>query len=138
MASSLIRPLVKCDPDRRIVLCSTDWVSRCVAACANGPGVPLYNSTGPQCSGQPSCNHDIEEQPLNLTTLSDRFAAFAERCAPAICGPHLGILHSWRPSEREVVALPVPSWVCVCVCDGGAGSSRSRRRGQSPSCCTWP
>jgi arylsulfatase G len=41
--------------------------------------LPLYNSTGPNCSGQTSgnCNADILEQPANLETLAERYAAHA-------------------------------------------------------------
>jgi hypothetical protein len=42
--------------------------------------LPLYNSTGPNCSGQTAgnCDADILEQPANLETLSARYAMFAE------------------------------------------------------------
>lgn len=46
--------------------------------CVEAPAVPLYNSTGPQCSSKPSCNQDITEQPVNLTSLSRRYGEFAE------------------------------------------------------------
>ncbi len=47
-------------------------------ACFNAPAVPLYNSTDYGCSGKLSCNDDIAEQPVDLTTLSRRYADFAE------------------------------------------------------------
>lgn len=47
-------------------------------ACFNAPAVPLYNSTDWGCSGRASCNEDIVEQPVNLTTLSRRYADYAE------------------------------------------------------------
>ncbi len=46
----------------------------CLAALA----VPLYNSSAYMCSGRPSCNDDIVEQPVNLTTLAGRYGAYAE------------------------------------------------------------
>lgn len=47
--------------------------------CFNAPAVPLYNSTDYGCSGKGSCNDDIVEQPVNLTSLSRRYSDFAER-----------------------------------------------------------
>lgn len=41
------------------------------------PALPLYNSTGPACSGHASCNADIVEQPVNITSLASRYAAAA-------------------------------------------------------------
>jgi len=38
--------------------------------------VPLYNSTT-NCSGHASCNADIAEQPVNLTTLNTRYGDWA-------------------------------------------------------------
>ena len=38
--------------------------------------VPLYNSTGPNCTGKPGmdgCNSDIAEQPVKLETLNSRY-----------------------------------------------------------------
>lgn len=46
--------------------------------CVEAPAVPLYNSTGPECSSKPSCNQDIIEQPVNLTSLARRYGEFAE------------------------------------------------------------
>ena len=44
------------------------------------PALPLYNSTGYNCSSNSlSCNGDIVEQPVNLTTLTKRYSDFAER-----------------------------------------------------------
>ncbi len=42
------------------------------------PALPLYNSTGPSCSGHSSCNADIAAQPLDLHTLSDTYAGAAD------------------------------------------------------------
>ena len=41
--------------------------------------LPLYHSESSNCSGQTtdSCNGDIVQSPVNFTTLSDRYSAFA-------------------------------------------------------------
>ena len=41
------------------------------------PALPLYNSTAPYCTGHSSCNSDIVQQPVDLTELSNIYAATA-------------------------------------------------------------
>lgn len=42
------------------------------------PALPLYNSTGPNCTGHASCNADIAQQPVDLTSLADVYAEGAD------------------------------------------------------------
>ena len=65
--------------DLKVMRAAIDYASDYAKyACFNAPAVPLYNSTDWGCSGRASCNEDIVEQPVNLTTLSRRYADFAE------------------------------------------------------------
>lgn len=68
--------------------------------------MPLYNSTGVNCTGNgdSSCNADIEEQPVNLTTLSGRYAAYAERYLQLPAGHRSG---THVPPVVDDVAGPV-------------------------------
>jgi hypothetical protein len=42
---------------------------------ATDPALPLFNGTT-NCSGAPTCNTDILEQPANITTLSARYGVY--------------------------------------------------------------
>jgi arylsulfatase G len=65
--------------------------------CEEAPGVPLYNSTGAHCSGEPSCNNDILEQPVNLTSLSRRYGDFAVNFLEEMAREQTGNNTSERP-----------------------------------------
>eukprot|EP00927_Polykrikos_kofoidii_P056161 TRINITY_DN50327_c0_g1_i1.p1 TRINITY_DN50327_c0_g1~~TRINITY_DN50327_c0_g1_i1.p1 ORF type:complete len:538 (-),score=48.67 TRINITY_DN50327_c0_g1_i1:208-1821(-) len=48
----------------------------CPALCRNttATAIPLFDSTGPNCSGKASCNDDIAEQPFRPTHLNEQYA----------------------------------------------------------------
>lgn len=73
-------------------------------ACFNAPAVPLYNSTDYACSGKASCNNDIVEQPVDLSTLHRRYSDSAERYVCAIV------------CESENVCLPAKPLEIVSTC----------------------
>jgi arylsulfatase A-like enzyme len=50
------------------------------------PALPLYHTLAPDCGGV-SCNASIIAQPLNLTTLSDNYAAWASAFIAAHAAP---------------------------------------------------
>eukprot|EP00301_Raphidiophrys_heterophryoidea_P023586 c7418_g1_i1.p1 GENE.c7418_g1_i1~~c7418_g1_i1.p1 ORF type:complete len:599 (-),score=125.07 c7418_g1_i1:165-1961(-) len=82
-------------------------------------GIPLYNSTKPDCSGHASCNQDIIEQPVDETELNNRYATRAEQIIADAAGSktsillYIGFAHTHTPltyDPRFANSSTRPGW----------------------------